>query len=114
MASFLSDVSYGDIPSTNADYIASGTLIPLLKGNLEDIHQLRDLLGDDLARPLAISCFLVKLACNCSLTNVKGVIKDVTGAVQFAIGCKGGGASPFNGRCKSLLGRQTRNLPMLV
>jgi len=93
LAVFISNIASGDVPPKTADYLASATLIALLKKNEEDIHALRELLGSDFVlsiRPLAMSCVFVKLACNCMLSSIKDDIADVTCPCQFAVGCKGG------------------------
>ncbi len=76
-----------------ADYLASATLVALLKNNEEDTHALLELLGPEFIlsiRPFAMACVFVKLACNCVLSGIKDDIADVTGPYQFARGCKGG------------------------
>ncbi len=75
------------------DYLASLTLVALLKKSEEDIQAMRALLGPDCVlpiRPLAIACVFVKLACICMLSGIKDDIANVTGPCQLAVGCKGG------------------------
>ena len=93
LAVFITNIASGDVPTTTADYFASATLVALLKKNADDIQALRERLGPDFVlpiRPLAMACVFVKLACNCMLSGIKDDIADVTGAGQFAVGCKGG------------------------
>jgi len=82
MATFTSNIASGDVPATTADYLASATLVPLLKKSEEDIHLLREMLGPDFVlpiRPLAMACMFVKLACNCVLSGINDDIAEVTG-----------------------------------
>ena len=92
-ATFISNIATGNVPSVTADYLASATLVALLKKSKEDTQALRDLLGPSFIlpiRPLAMACVFVKMRCNCTLTDIKDDIADVTGPTQFAVGCKGG------------------------
>jgi hypothetical protein len=93
LATFISNIATGTVPSITADYLASATLIALLKKSKEDTHALRDLIGPSFVfpiRPLAMAYVFVKLACNCTLSGIKDDIADVIGSTQFAVGCKGG------------------------
>jgi hypothetical protein len=93
LAIFISNITTRDVPATTVDYLASATLVTLLKKNEEDIHALRELLGPDFVlsiRPLAMACVFVKLACTCVLSGIKDHIAYVTGPCQFAVGWKGG------------------------
>jgi hypothetical protein len=93
LATFTSNIATGDFPATTADYLASATLVALLKRSEEDIQALRELLGQVFVlpiRPLAMACGFVKLACYCVLSSIKDDIADVTGPCQFVVGCKGG------------------------
>ena len=82
LATFTSNITTGDVPATTADYLASATLVPLLKKSEEDIHLLREMLGPDFVlpiRPRVMACVFVKLACNCVLSGIKDDIAKVTG-----------------------------------
>ena len=96
LATFISNIATGDVPVTTADYLASATLVALLKKSEDDIHALRELLRPDFVlpiRPLAMACVFVKLACNCVLSGIMDDIAAVTGPCHFAVGCKGEGES---------------------
>jgi hypothetical protein len=96
LATFISNVASGDVPTYTADYLASAMLVALLKKNEEAIQAMRPLLGPDFVlpiRPLAMACVFVKLASNCMLFGIKDDIENVTGPWQFAVGCKGGSKS---------------------
>jgi hypothetical protein len=93
LAIFTSNIATGDVPTSTADYLASATLVALLKKSEEDIQAMRLLLGPDFAlpiRPLAMACVFVKLACNYMLSGIKDDITNVTGPSQLAVGSKGG------------------------
>jgi len=65
LATFISNIATSDVPATWASYLASTTLVALLKKNAEDIHALLELLGPDFflpIHPLAMACVFVKLA----------------------------------------------------
>ena len=97
MTTFISNVANGDVPATTGDYLASATLVALLKKSEEDIHALRELLGPNFVlsiRSMAMACVFVMLACNFVLSGIKDDIAKVTGPGQFMVGCKG--------RCESL------------
>ena len=82
MYSSASNIAIGDVPTTTADYLASATLVTLLKKSKEDTLALRELLGPDFVFPiraLAMACVFVKLACNCVLSGIKDDIAKVTG-----------------------------------
>jgi hypothetical protein len=90
---FIYNIASGDVPTATADYLASATLVSLLKKNEEDIHAMRALLGLHFVlpiRPLAMACVFLKQACNCMLLGIKDDLADGTGPCQFAVGCKGG------------------------
>ena len=90
---FTSKIASGDVPTSTAHYLASATLVALLKKNEEDTHAMRALLGPEFVlpiRPLAMACVFVKLACNYMLSGIKEDIADVAGPSQFTVGCKGG------------------------
>jgi hypothetical protein len=97
LATFTSNITTSDFLATTADYLASATLVAMLKKSEEDIHILRKLLGPYFVlpiRPLAMAYVFVKLAVNWVLSGIKDDIAKVTGPGQFAVGCKKG--------CKSL------------
>ncbi len=63
LATFISNITSGDVPTTTADYFASPTLVALVKKNEDAIKALRELLGPIFVlpiRPLAIACVFVK------------------------------------------------------
>ena len=93
LATYISNIATRDVHSTTADYPAFATLIALLKKNEEDIHALRELLGQDFVlpiRPLAMACVFVKLTCSCVMSRIKYDSADVTGRCQFVVECKEG------------------------
>jgi len=93
LATFVSNIASGDVPTSTADYLASATLVALLKKDEEDIQAMRAILGSDFVlpiRPLAMACVFVKLACICMLSGIKDDTVDVTRPCQLAVGCKGG------------------------
>jgi hypothetical protein len=50
LATFISNIAIGEFPATTVNYLASATLVALLKKNEEHIHALRELLGPDFQR----------------------------------------------------------------
>jgi len=103
LATFITNIATGNVTAATADYLAPATLVALLKKSEEDTQALRDLLEPGFVlpiRPLAMACVFVKLACNYTISGIKDDIVDVTGPNQLAVGCKGGGACPYNGPCK--------------
>ena len=69
LSTFISNIATGNVPSVTADYLASATLVALMKKSEEDMEALRDLLGPSFVlpiRPLAMSCVFVELAFNCN------------------------------------------------
>ena len=90
---FINKVATVNIPSPTADYLASATLLALLKKNEEDTQALRELMGPDFVlpiRPLAMACVFMKLVCKCVLYGIQGDIAEVIGPFQYVVGCKGG------------------------
>ena len=84
LATFISNIARGNVPSVTADNLASATLVALLKKSEEDTHALRDLLGPSFAlpiRPLTMARVFVKLACKCTLSSMKDDIADDTGPI---------------------------------
>jgi hypothetical protein len=82
LATFISNIASGDVPTTTTDYFASATLVALLKKNEDDIRGLRELMGPNFLlpiRPLAMACVFVKLACKCTLFGIKDDIAGVIG-----------------------------------
>ena len=66
LAVFITSISTSDIPSAIVDYLASATLVALLKKNEEETQALRELMVPDFIlpiRPLVMSCIFVILAC---------------------------------------------------
>ena len=51
LASFISNIASADVPTATANYLASATLVALLKKNEEDIQAMRALLGPDFVLP---------------------------------------------------------------
>jgi len=81
MTTSISNIATGEFCATTADYLASATLVALLKKSEEDIHALQELLGLDFVLPirlLAMACVFVKLACYCVLSGIKDDIAEVT------------------------------------
>ena len=59
LATFISNIATGNVHAVTADYLASATLVALLKKGDEDTQALRDLLGPGFVlqiRPLAMAC----------------------------------------------------------
>jgi hypothetical protein len=74
-----------------ADYMATSTLVVLLKKSAHEIDQLRINLGEALgqsSRLLAGSCTLVKPTCNSTRTVVTAYITAITGRAHFVVGHK--------------------------
>ena len=93
LETFIANIATGNAPAATADYLASATLVAILKKSEKGTHALRDHLGPGFAlpiRPLAMACVFVELACNCTLSGINDDIADVTGPTQFAVGYKGG------------------------
>jgi len=59
LATFISNIASGEVPTTTADYFASATLVALLKKNEDDIKALRELLGPELSSLSAPSLWRV-------------------------------------------------------
>jgi len=102
---FITNISIGNIPSATTDYLASATLVALLKKNEEVTQALRELMGHNIVfsiRALVMSCVFVKLACKCVMSVIKDDIMKVMGPCKFAVGSKGGGggARHYNGSSK--------------
>jgi hypothetical protein len=73
LAVFIINVATANTSSSITDYMASETLVALLKKNAEDTQALRELMGPDFVlsmRPLAMACVFVKLACNCVISGI--------------------------------------------
>ncbi len=90
------NIATRDAPATTADYLASATLVALLKKNEEGIHALRELFGPDFVLPicsLAMACVFCEAGMQ--LSRIKDDIADVTDPCQFAVRCKGD-ANPYN------------------
>ena len=69
LASFITNIATGNVNAVTADYLASATLVALLKKSEEDTRALRDLLESGFIlpiRPLTMACVFVKFACNCT------------------------------------------------
>ena len=72
----------GDVPQKTVDIMSSATLIVLLKKDVEQMHALKDKLGEAYLhpqRPIGMGTALVKLACNCALTMVKEAMGPAVG-----------------------------------
>jgi len=52
LATFISNIAFGDVVTATADYLASATLVALLKKNEDGIQTMRTLLGPNFVLPI--------------------------------------------------------------